>query len=116
MRCLSGNLSLALAQARTKYTEGDTFGVDLRIDRQPVVETSGTAIGSDFIEVVDGAVEIVKEIPEGRELAVRIKGQFSEETLLFQLSKVTPKVAVLVTQPCPLDAKSETPPAKNEKF
>ena len=116
MRCLAGKLSLALTQARTKYTEGDVFGVDLRIDRQPVVETSGTAIGSDFIEVVDGAAEIVKEIPDGRELAVRIKGQFSQNTLLFPLSKSTAKVTTFVTEQCPLDATPGTLPEKNQKF
>lgn len=116
MRCLAGNLSLALTQARTKYTEGDIFEVDLRIDRQPVVETSGTAIGSDFIEVADGAAEIIKEIPDGRELAVRIRGKFSQNTLLFQLSKNTAKVTAFVTQPCPLAKKPEMSPEKNEKF
>jgi hypothetical protein len=116
MRCLAGNLSLALTQARTKYTEGDIFGVDLRIDRQPVVETSGTAIGSEFIEVIDGAAEIIKEIPDGRELAVRIKGQVSQNTLLFQLSKSVAKVTAFVTQSCPINAKPETLPEKGEKF
>jgi hypothetical protein len=116
MRCLAGNLSLALTQARTKYTEGDIFGVDLRIDRQPVVETSGTAVCSDFIEVVDGAAEIIKEIPDGHELTVRIKGKFSQNTILFHLSKAGAKVTSLVAQSCPLDEKPDTAPGKNEKF
>lgn len=91
MRCLAGNLSLALTQARTKYTEGDIFGVDLRIDRQPVVETSGTAVGSDFIEVVDGAAEIIKEIPDGHELTVRIRGSSLKTLSCFISPKRGPR-------------------------
>jgi len=103
IRCLQGNLSILVSEARTKYEEGDVFSINLRVDRQPVAERYGTAIGATFIEVNEEMPEIIKQIRDGRELAVRIHGKVSFRTLVFSLANVSRALAPLV-KACPLDA------------
>lgn len=48
VRCLQGNLTLAIMVARTTYEEGETFEITWRVDRKPTVQTHDTAIGEQL--------------------------------------------------------------------
>jgi hypothetical protein len=102
IRCLSGNLTIALTEANTKYQVGDTFGIDLRVDRQPIVTTTGTAISEAIIEVSQPSPEVIKELGDGRELAARISGAVAWNTVVFGLANVSKAIAP-VLKACPLN-------------
>jgi hypothetical protein len=99
IRCLDGIRSIAVAEARKKYQEGDVFDVQLRVDRQSVLQTTGTVIGDTFIEMANPPSDFMKQIMDGRELALRISGQ-SIITLVFKLAGASQIVPPLL-KACP---------------
>lgn len=101
VRCLGGDLTLAISEARTSYSEGDTFEIEWRVDRKPITKTKGIAISDGPIEVVDQVVEVIEQLPGARELTVKITSSASAHTLTFSLTNVTKAIAPVLKM-CPL--------------
>lgn len=104
IRCRDDNLSMTVHEANTQYREGDSFGIALRVDRQPVVETNAIAVNADILEMVDVSPKFISQVRDGRELAMRITGQVSTHELIFSLAGVAKALAPLIAV-CPLDTK-----------
>jgi hypothetical protein len=60
-------------------------------------------VSDAFLEETDEAREIINQMNEGRELAVRIKGEISSATIIFSLAGVSKAIAPLLDA-CPAKA------------
>jgi hypothetical protein len=100
LRCLQGGLSIAIFPGKS-LKEGDTYEVGLRVDHFEIFQMTGTVIGDRLIEVTDQMPEVIKQIGDGHQLAIRTVGT-SVDTMTFSLANVS-KVMTALVKACPLN-------------
>jgi hypothetical protein len=86
VRCLHGNKSVAVSEARTRYKEGDTFSVQLRVDRNEVAEVEMTAVADNLLAIDEFDPDFLVQLSSGKQLAVRVTGATSTSTFTFPIS------------------------------
>lgn len=105
VRCIQKELSIALGKigdSADKLTAGQKFGIKLRVDKQPIIETSGVAISEKLIQA-ETKPEMVKTIRTGKETAVRIENEVGvTATYIFKTMK-TEKAFARLAKECKLD-------------
>ncbi len=96
VRCIHKEWSLALVDSSLDpkpLTEGDIFQFKLRVDREPIIETPGIAINDRVIQFV-AADDVLKEILDGRELAIRVQTKAGTSLdMVFKVGKARKALA-----------------------
>lgn len=101
VRCIQKDLSAAVIFAEKELRTKDLFEFKFRVDKEPIVETIGVAINEHLIEIaIEGG--LVKEMLDGKELAVRMKAATFTSTHVIKLRGAS-KAFVDIVKECPLD-------------
>jgi hypothetical protein len=101
VRCLEGNLTLAVSEARASYKEGDVLEITWLVDRKPIIQAKGITVSDGLVEIIDQVVELVEQLPGSRELKVKISSAGTARNLMFSLADVTKAIAPALKE-CPL--------------
>lgn len=90
LRCLDGKLSLAILELDNadRYPAGRKLTLLLRVDRNKPIATQARAISDTLAEIYlleTDAVDVIKQIAAGQEIAVRIANDVMEYDRVFRL-------------------------------
>lgn len=100
VRCIQKDLSAAVIFAEKELKTKDLFEFKFRVDKAPIVETIGLAINEHLIEIaIEGS--LVKQMLDGKELAVRMKAATFTSTHIIKLRGAS-KAFVDIVKECPL--------------
>ena len=105
VRCLQSHLSIAFGVVallqRGPYREGDTFDIKFRVDREPIAAVQAVVLNANAMQLATTSV-MVREIMDGREVALRITGATATSDHVFQAGRAKEALAEVVKE-CPLD-------------
>lgn len=99
VRCISGELSVALGIAR--YKVGDVFSVKFRADTNEVIDTDGIAILENIIQV-DTSPKMIRQMMTAKEYAFRVTG-FASNDVIFRAGRGAAMAIGEVAKACPLE-------------
>ncbi len=80
-KCSNGALSLVVSDQDHKFTEGDKFDVNVRVDNRDTIDEIGIAISGTQIEVQNNAARIMNQTRAGHIISVGIDGGASLFTI-----------------------------------